>query len=127
VFYSSQGALSVAGPRRDGDVPGLFQALHRDGVRVIKWSASQRHEVDFSTEGLIPLAMIAGLEPTSGALQLAGNPANAVIAHLPLTVGAPPTCTRLSDGTGVWVFRANPTSGARELYCPFPRPHYYPA
>jgi hypothetical protein len=126
VFYSNQGALSVAGPRRDGDVPGLFRALQRNGVRVIKWGAKESSEPDFSSEGLIPLAIIAGLEPISHGFTLVGNPGNAVIVHLPLTVGVPQTCTRLSDGTGVWVFRANAASGTRELYCPFPRPHYYP-
>jgi 4-amino-4-deoxy-L-arabinose transferase-like glycosyltransferase len=127
VFYSSQGAQGVAGPRRDGDVPGLLRALRRDGVRVIIWEGAARAtEADFSTEGLLPLAVIAGLEHSFEPIRLAGNPENAALLHFPVRVEAPPTCTRLSDGTGVWVFRGNPTSGMRELYCPFPRPHYYP-
>jgi hypothetical protein len=127
VFYSSQGGLGVAGPRRDGDVPGLLRALQASGVQVIKWGARESSESDFSSEGLIPLALIAGLVPISHAFTLAGNPANAVLVHLPITMGAPETCTRLSDGTGVWVARGNPATGRRELFCPFPNPHYYPA
>jgi 4-amino-4-deoxy-L-arabinose transferase-like glycosyltransferase len=127
VLYSNQGGLGVAGPRRDGDVPGLLRGLQRNGVRVVKWGAKESSEAGFSSEGLIPLAMIAGLEPASYALTLMGNPGNAVLVHDPITIGAPATCTRLSDGTGVWVLRANPAfSGRRELFCPFPSPHYYP-
>jgi hypothetical protein len=127
VLYSNQGAFGVAGPQRDGDVPGLLRALQRNGVRVIKWGVKESSEPDFSSEGLIPLAMIAGLAPTSSTLTLTGNPMNAILVHQPITIGAPATCTSLSDGTAVWVLRANPTfSGRRELYCPFPHPHYYP-
>jgi 4-amino-4-deoxy-L-arabinose transferase-like glycosyltransferase len=128
VLYSNQGALGVAGPRRDGDVPGLLRALHSSGVRVVNWSAKESSGPDFSSEGLKPLAMIAGLELGSRTLTLMGNPGNAVLVHDPVAIGAPAACTRLSDGTGVWVLRANPTfSGRRELFCPFPRPHYYPS
>jgi hypothetical protein len=126
VFYSNQGALGVAGPRRDGDVPGLLRALHSSGVRVIKWGAHEAEGPAFSSEGLVALAIIAGVEPTSEEIRLMGNPGNAVLVHEPITIGAPAACTRLSDGTGVWVLRANPAfSGRRELFCPFPRPHYY--
>jgi hypothetical protein len=126
VLYSSQGAFGVAGPQRDGDVPGLLRALQREGVRVIIWGGPhERGVANFSTEGLIPLAMIAGLEHSPETIPLGGHPGNAALVHLPVTVGAIP-CTILGDGSGVWVLRGNPATGTRELYCPFPRPHYYP-
>ena len=50
VLYSNRGFL-VAGPQRDGDVPGLLQALRRNGVRVVAWSPSESQEPDFSSEG----------------------------------------------------------------------------
>ena len=59
VFYSNRGFL-VAGPKRDGDVPGLLQALVRNGVRAVGWIPSQTEGPDFSFEGLVPLVLLAG-------------------------------------------------------------------
>jgi hypothetical protein len=38
--------------------------------------------------------------------------------------GAPP-CTRLSDGTGVWVVRYDAAAGKLAFYCPTRSPRYY--
>jgi hypothetical protein len=124
VLYSN-GGFMVAGPQRDGDVPGLLQALRRDGVQVVTFSQGESAAPDFSSEGLFPLAMIAGLSP-SFETGLA-NTSSTVVAliHRSIPPGAPPTCARLSDGTGVWVLRRNPASGKLALYCPFPHPRFY--
>jgi hypothetical protein len=125
TFYSTAGFL-VAGPHRDGDVPGLLEVLHRDGVNTVAWSALQSREPDFDTEGLMPLMRIAELSPIVTAAPEFRNLSNtATLLHLPVTAGSPPPCTRLTDGTGVWVGRYNPASGRVELYCPYRNPEYY--
>jgi 4-amino-4-deoxy-L-arabinose transferase-like glycosyltransferase len=125
TFYSTGGFL-VAGPQRDGDVPGLLEVLHRDGVNTIAWSAVQSREPDFDTEGLFPLANIAGLTPVlTREPEFVNSSATATLIHLRVSAGAPPTCTRLTDGTGVWVARYDPSSQKVELYCPFRNPQFY--
>ncbi len=125
TFYSTNGFL-VAGPHRDGDVPGLLEVLHREGVRTLAWSVQQSREPDFDTEGLVPLTRIAGLSPIlTGAPEFRNSSSAATLLHLPVKVGSPPPCTRLTDGTGVWVGRYNPSSGKVELYCPYRTPQYY--
>jgi hypothetical protein len=122
LFYSNRGFL-VAGPRRDGDVPRLLQALRHNGVTVLTWSLKQSEQPDFSFEGLRALAMIAGLSPSLETAPVTGS--TVALIHESIPPGAPPPCTRLSNGTGVWVFRRNPASGAVGLYCPFRHPRFY--
>ncbi len=125
TFYSTAGFL-VAGPHRDGDVPGLLEVLHRDGVRTLAWSGRQSREPDFDTEGLLPLTRIAELAPiVTGPPEFSSASNTATLLHLPVTAGAPPPCARLTDGTGVWVGRYNPASGKVELYCPYRSPQFY--
>lgn len=129
TYYSNNGFL-VAGPKRDGDVPGLLSELHRAGVSEVAWSAVQSREPDFDSEGLLPLTRIAGLRPIiTGAPEFSNASTAATFLHLPINAQSPPgaPCARLSDGTGVWVVRANPTTQRRELYCPSRRPQYYGA
>jgi hypothetical protein len=128
VLYSTNGFLAGA-PSRDGDVPGLLEELHRDGVRTVTWSAEQSRLPDFSSAGLTPLAQIAGLSPApSSGLQYGRSPLVATLVHEAVTARTPPTCTRLSDGTGVWVVRYDSVAGKLELYCPGRRsPFYDPA
>jgi 4-amino-4-deoxy-L-arabinose transferase-like glycosyltransferase len=125
TFYSTAGFL-VAAPQRDGDVPGLLEALHRNGVNTVAWSARQSREPDFNTEGLLPLVRIAGLTPVlTREPEYANSSGTATLIHTPVTAGTPPTCTKLSDGTGVWVVRFNPARGTTELYCPYRSPRFY--
>jgi 4-amino-4-deoxy-L-arabinose transferase-like glycosyltransferase len=125
TFYSTAGFL-VAGPHRDGDVPGLLEVLHRDGVRTIAWSGQQSREPDFDTEGLLPLTRIAELSPiVTGPPEFSSSSSTATLLHLPVTSGSPQPCTRLTDGTGVWVGRYNSASGRVELYCPYRTPQFY--
>jgi 4-amino-4-deoxy-L-arabinose transferase-like glycosyltransferase len=129
TLYSTAGFL-VAGPQRDGDVPGLLSELRRAGVTAVSWSLAQSREPDFDTEGLLPLARIADLQPVlTGLPEFSGSSTTATLLHLPVNAQSPPgaPCARLADGTGVWVVRANPASGRRELYCPSRQPQYYGA
>ncbi len=123
VIYSSRGFL-VAGPQRDGDVPGLLNALRTEGVEVVAFDSNQLNAPDFSGEGLGPLAMIAGLLPSIETTLANSSPAAVVVLHQPISSSLPPACTVLSDGTGVWVLRRDP-SGALVYYCPSRSPQYY--
>jgi hypothetical protein len=125
VFYSNQGFL-VAGPKRDGDVPGLLQSLRREGVEEVSWIPRESEGPDFSSEGLLPLVLIAGADWSRELNVVREYPeSGAELIHRQISRGAPPTCTRLSNGTGVWVLRANPVSREVELYCPFHDPQFY--
>lgn len=125
TLYSTAGFL-VAGPQRDGDVPGLLEQLHREGVETVAWSLEQSREPDFSFEGLLPLARIAGLAAeVTETPEYARSPSVVTLIHHALTRHSPPTCTRLSDGTGVWVVRYDAAAHELAYYCPSPRPHFY--
>lgn len=125
VFYSNRGFL-VAGPKRDGDVPGLLRALRRDGVRTIVVSVEESSGPDFSFEGLIPLASIAKLTPifTRGQ-RFSGSSDVVTLVHKSISPNGPSPCARLSDGTGVFVVRYRPSSGRLMLYCPYRDPSFY--
>jgi Dolichyl-phosphate-mannose-protein mannosyltransferase len=125
TFYTNGGFL-VAGPHRDGDVPGLLEALRRNGVRTVTWSIEQSRLANFSFEGLLPLARIANLAPViTRTPEYSRSSSVATLIHTQITAGSPPPCTRLSDGTGVWIAREDPSAHRLELYCPTRRPRFY--
>jgi 4-amino-4-deoxy-L-arabinose transferase-like glycosyltransferase len=127
-LYTNAGFL-VAGPRRDGDVPGLLKTLHREGVRQITWGLGQSRYSDFSTEGILALARIADLSPTlTGTPEFYNSAEIATLIHEPIAANAPPACTRVSNdagASGVWVARYDPSTRKLALYCPNHRPQYY--
>jgi 4-amino-4-deoxy-L-arabinose transferase-like glycosyltransferase len=124
-FYTNEGFL-VSGPHRDGDVPGLLEALRRNGVRTVSFSVEQSRLPDFSFEGLLPLARVAELTPAvTNAPEFARSARVATLIHAPIVAHSPPTCTRLSDGTGVWVVRYDIVSRKLALYCPTRHPRFY--
>jgi dolichyl-phosphate-mannose-protein mannosyltransferase len=124
VLYSNRGFL-VAGPQRDGDVPGLFKALRDEGVEVVAFNVNQIEAADFSGEGLGPLAMVAGLLPSIETALASSSSAAVAVIHQSVSSSSPPACTTLSDGTGVWLLRLDQVSGHVAYYCPFRRPKYY--
>jgi hypothetical protein len=125
VFYSTNGFLASA-PSRDGDVPGLLGALHRAGVRTVTWSAEQSALPDFSSAGLSPISRIAGLTPApAGRLEYASSASVATLIHEAVSSHRPSACTRLSDGTAVWVIRYDEAAGKLSYYCPSRRPQFY--
>jgi 4-amino-4-deoxy-L-arabinose transferase-like glycosyltransferase len=125
VIFLTDGFLSAA-PNRDGDVPGLMEALHREGVTTLSWSAEQSEEPDFSSAGLQPLAAIAELQPAETERPEFGNTASvATLIHEPVNARPSPPCTRLSDGTGVWVARYDESVKKLAYYCPSRSPRYY--
>lgn len=125
IFYATQGFLA-SGPSRDGNVPGLLDALRRDGVNTVAVAYGQSAQPDFSFEGLQPLGRIAGLHMVlTRKLEFARNADVATLVHTSVRAGDPPTCTRVSDGTGVWVVRYDGATGKLALYCPRRRPRFY--
>jgi len=125
ILYATNGFLASA-PIHDGNVPGLLRTLRGDGVRTISWSEEQSAEPDFSFEGLIPLVRMADLTPAlSERPEFGRSPSVATLIHEPTNERTAPTCTRLSDGTGVWVARYDASAGKLALYCPTRRPRYY--
>jgi 4-amino-4-deoxy-L-arabinose transferase-like glycosyltransferase len=125
VAYSTTGFL-VSAPSRDGDVPGLLEELRRNGVRAITWGVEQSELPDFSFEGLLPLARIAKLSAEiTQSPEFSASPSVATLVHRGVSATAPPPCARLSDGTGVWVVRHDPTAGKPAFYCPTRQPQFY--
>lgn len=123
VLYS-YGGLGLAGPQRDGDVGGLMATLRADGVRIVTWEPNQGAVPYFSKEGLDALAAIAGLVPSPVPSSVTASPTVAGLVHLAPLAGSAPPCSRLVDGSGVWVLRLQPTSRKVELFCPRRQPQY---
>jgi hypothetical protein len=136
LLYSTTGFLASS-PNRDGDVPGLLDALAREGVRTVAVSFAQSELPDFSLEGLLPLARIAKLTPvvTEGP-EFARSASVVTLIHEPLTARSAPPCTRVSNGTstwvthertgtGVWMVRYDAAVGKLAFYCPTRRPRFY--
>jgi 4-amino-4-deoxy-L-arabinose transferase-like glycosyltransferase len=127
AVYSTSGFLASA-PSRDGDVPGLLEALRREGVRTVTWSVGQSKAPDFSLEGLAPLSLFAKLNWTATPkLEFSRSASVATLVHEPVTAHSPPTCRRLSDGTGVWIVRYDAPAAKLALYCPSRHPQFYDA
>jgi Dolichyl-phosphate-mannose-protein mannosyltransferase len=125
VLYSTNGFLAKA-PTRDGDVPGLLEDLHREGVRTIVWAADQSELEDFTSAGLLPLAEIAGLKPAlTRTPEFVSSSRVATLVHEVVPAKSPPTCARLSDGTGIWIVRYDSAARKLALYCPWRRPRFY--
>jgi Dolichyl-phosphate-mannose-protein mannosyltransferase len=124
VVYSPNGFL-VSAPSRDGDVPGLLEALHREGVRTVQWSLEQSRGSDFSYAGVSPLARITGLTPVIyQRLEFSPSAKIATLIHESVTAGSFAPCTQLSDGTGVWVVRYDASAHREAFHCPDRRPQF---
>jgi 4-amino-4-deoxy-L-arabinose transferase-like glycosyltransferase len=125
VLSSTSGFLAGA-PSRDGDVPGLLAALRRDGVSTVEVGFSQSDGVDFSFEGLNPLARVAGLTfGLTQAPEFANSSAVATLVHQVPTPHSPPACTLLQDHTGIWIVRFDVATGKLAYFCPARNPQYY--
>jgi 4-amino-4-deoxy-L-arabinose transferase-like glycosyltransferase len=100
VLYSALDYL-VSGPRRSGDLHGLFDALRDEGVARVSWE--DRGDVNdhlFEAVGLIVFARFAGLAVEG--FDAPGPGTAATLIRAAEHEGTEP-CTRLANGTGVWV------------------------
>lgn len=125
-FYSNSGFL-VAGPHRDGNVPGMLTALRNSGVRVIYWSSTDSfNNPQFSAEGLIALALIAKLSASPiYRRNVVASAQAATLVYQPAGSSGPPPCVKLSGGGRVFILRYNEASGKSGLFCPFRHPQFY--
>jgi hypothetical protein len=101
IAYSSLDYL-VSGPERSGDVPGLLRALHASGVERVAWEdQGDVNDHLFESIGLLVLARFVGLQADGVDPPDAGAVTARLIRAGSLDGDAP--CTRLMNGTGVWV------------------------
>jgi hypothetical protein len=49
----------------------------------------------------------------------------ATLIHESASARSAPACTRLSDGTVVWVTRYDPNAGRTAFFCPTRNPQFY--
>jgi 4-amino-4-deoxy-L-arabinose transferase-like glycosyltransferase len=133
LTLSSDSGFLVAGPKRDGDVLGLMQALRRNGVRGIALlnvgpkEPAPGYTPDFSEAGLLAFAQIAKLKVFDDEYGLPRGLTDsfATLGHGPISSSEAPPCVRLSDGTGVWVRLGDPNAPSTKDYCPFRHPAFY--
>jgi len=117
TVYSNHNYM-VSGPRRAGDLLGLFQELHNAGVRdVLLVSPAPAWDIDFNSNGLVLFLRMAHLTP------LAATGADVPASRLAMLIraealGAAAPCARLPDGTGVWIRLGSPSSRDQRDYCP---------
>jgi len=124
TFYSADNYM-VYGPRRAGDLLGLFRALRAVGVRyVLLASPAPDWEADFNANGLILFLRIAHLTPLAEASARTPGPQLATLIR-ETALGAAPPCVRLPDGTGIWIRLGAPTSRPARDYCPRFDPRVY--
>jgi hypothetical protein len=101
VVYSSLDYL-VSGPLHEGDVLGLMRRLRADGVeRVVTEDRGDINDHLFEAIGLILFARAAGVG-FEGADPPQPGATIARLIRAPSLDGSEP-CTRLFNGTGVWV------------------------
>jgi 4-amino-4-deoxy-L-arabinose transferase-like glycosyltransferase len=119
-LFATEG-IWVGAPTRDGDMLGLLRALHRNGVREVRWSTIHESEIEFSSTGIAALAQVAELRIASEAV----NPLTVGRSYAFLVHGVPTSpedsrpCTVLRDGVGVWVRLGSPEDGPHAWsYCP---------
>jgi hypothetical protein len=124
----SDHGYQVSKPKRDGDILATFEALRRDGVRVVVAKASAEFEPDFSGAGLVTLGLVASLTVDSAALVSVAtiNELYAFLRHGPFDSMQAPPCVRLADGSGVWIKLGDDGPPQRRYFCPSRDPQFYP-
>jgi 4-amino-4-deoxy-L-arabinose transferase-like glycosyltransferase len=119
TFYSNYGVW-LGPPARDGNLLGLMRALHRNGVRTVRWYPEQGNELEFSFQGIAALGKIAGLGvPGSGTTPAhAGRDYAFLRPGVADEPGLPSPCIVLRDGEGVWVRLGGDQGREPWGYCP---------
>lgn len=119
-LFTTEG-YSIGAPTRNGSILRLLRALHRAGVREVRWNSVEETELDYSWPGMVALAQIAGLTVASESV----DPLRAKRDYAFFRRGSPrlgTPCIVLSDETGVWgvwVRLGGPQHGPEAwTYCP---------
>jgi hypothetical protein len=103
-----------------------MMAASHPQVQRVAFNNQGAPQADFSAEGLLALSLIAGLTAAPEAMLDSHAPARLVgLVHRPINSQAPPSCTRLSNGSGVWVVRFDRARRRLSFYCPSRDPDYY--
>jgi 4-amino-4-deoxy-L-arabinose transferase-like glycosyltransferase len=124
TFYSNHNYM-VSGPRRAGDLLGLFRKLHGAGVRkLLLASPAPAWDPDFNANGLLFFLRIAHLTPLAAAAAGDRNSHLATLIH-GRGLGTAPPCARLLGGAGVWIGLGGSPSSARRYICPRGHPRIY--
>jgi hypothetical protein len=119
TLYANYGVW-LGPPARDGDLLGLLRALHRSGVRDVRWYPERGNELEFSFQGITVLARIAGLRVPRTPI----DPDRAGRYYAFLRPGPadepelPSPCIVLRDGEGVWVRLGGDRGREPWGYCP---------
>jgi len=119
TLYENSGVW-VGAPTRDGDMLGLLQALHRNGIREVRlYSEREGGDLGFSPAGIAVLARIARLGIASETVDpVKANRSYAFLLHGLPDPRLPVPCTELQNGAGVWV-RLGGSRGLKAWsYCP---------
>jgi hypothetical protein len=125
VVYTNENFL-VSRPHAQGDVLELMRAVQAYGVRRLYWEDTvDEGSPVFERIGVLAFATAAGLEMDIERTDFRGLDRDAAVAIRATSLDRAPPCTRLYDGTGVWLRLGDPgVSGARD-FCPLRRPALY--
>jgi 4-amino-4-deoxy-L-arabinose transferase-like glycosyltransferase len=117
----------VSGPRRAGDLLGLFEELRKRGVREVLLPDAEAplSDADFNLGGVILFVHLAHLSFAEDVRSRVFDPTLAMVIHARAFGRAPP-CVHLPDGDGLWIrLGYAPAPGARHDFCPRFRQRLY--
>ena len=127
TLYSNHDYM-VSGPRRAGDLLGLFDELREADIRDVLLDPQQAPawDRDFNVNGLLLFLSLAHLAAGGSGPAGVRNAEIATLIHAN-ALGTAPPCVRLPDGTGVWLRLGSPSAPGKRDYCPrFARRFYGP-
>ncbi|HKG04623.1 MAG TPA: glycosyltransferase family 39 protein [Conexibacter sp.] len=125
VAYTNHNFL-VSGPQAQGDVLQLLRAVHASGVRTLYWEdAVDESSPVFERIGVAAFALAVRLEVDIERTDFRGLRRDSVVAIRALSLDRAPPCIRLSDDTGVWLRRGDPTTPGARDFCPLRQPATY--
>jgi 4-amino-4-deoxy-L-arabinose transferase-like glycosyltransferase len=118
IVYASYDFL-VAAPQRDGDVLARFKALRRAGVkRIVFVDQVKADDPWFEQMGLVVFAGMAGLTAPLSAIDATRLKRETAVAIRASSLDDTEPCTRLTDGSGVWMRLGDPNAPGARDYCP---------
>lgn len=125
TFYTNHNYM-VSGPRRGGDLLGLFRELRAAGVRKVGISgAATQEDIDFNPNGLRLFLRLARLGLPGGASPSQLGPRLATLIHGGAFGTARP-CVRLPGGDGgIWIRLGDPSARGVRDFCPRFTPRFY--
>jgi hypothetical protein len=124
-FVIASNGYIEGGPNDDGRVLDIMKAAKRDGARYVYFDGGSADYFFFNGSGLTVFARMAGLRTVTGNAELLGKKDIFMLRRGPEPLDPPP-CTRLEDGSGVFLvrgpFQIRPFEEyAKQLYCPLGR------